>query len=402
MRGPINWPTFYVRSESERRFPSPSFCQRSPELATAALAVLKAGGAYMPLDPNSPPARVAMLLEDSAAPVVLTHSSVANKLPSGSWKIIAIDAVEREILDHAVAAPSFKTNPEDCAYIIFTSGSTGRPKGVQITHANLLNLVRWHQRAFHIAEADRATLQASPGFDASVWEMWPYFTKGASIHVVEDSIRTAPDLLRDWMVANRITISFVPTAVAEQLIAQQWPTETSLRVLLTGADSLRRYPPQGLPFSLINNYGPTECTVVATSGKIGPSDQSEDAPSIGRPVDNVEIYIVDEELKPVADGVPGELLIGGVGVGRGYLNLPELTAQKFIADPFSNAAGSRLYRSGDLARKLPDGQIAFMGRMDDQIKIRGYRVEPGEISAALDRHPAITFEFRDRLRTRFR
>ncbi|MGC2550236.1 MAG: non-ribosomal peptide synthetase [Candidatus Sulfotelmatobacter sp.] len=366
------------------------FLQRSPELATAALAVLKAGGAYVPLDPGYPPARIAMLLEDSAAPVVLTHSSVANKLPSGNWKTIVIDAHEDKILDHAVAAPSLESNPDDCAYIIFTSGSTGRPKGVQITHANLLNLVHWHQRAFNITEADRATLQASPGFDASVWEMWPYLTTGASIHVVEDSIRAAPDLLRDWMIANRITVSFVPTAVAEQLIALQWPTQTSLRVLLTGADCLRRYPPQGLPFSLINNYGPTECAVVATSGEIGPSDESDDAPSIGRAIDNAEIYILDEELKPVADGVPGELLIGGAGVGRGYLNLPELTAQKFIADPFGSAAGVRLYRSGDLARKLPDGQIAFMGRMDDQIKIRGYRIEPGEISAVLNRHPAIS------------
>ncbi len=366
------------------------FLERSPELATAALAVWKAGGAYVPLDPSYPAARIAMLLEDSAAAVVLTHSSVANKLSLGHWKIIAIDAVDRETLDHTAAAPSFKTNPEDCAYIIFTSGSTGRPKGVQITHGNLLNLVRWHMRAFNITQADRATLQASPGFDASVWEMWPYLTTGASVHIVDDSIRSAPDLLRDWMVANGITVSFVPTAVAEQLIALQWPTQTSLRVLLTGADCLRRYPPQGLPFSLINNYGPTECTVVATSGEIGPSDETEDTPSIGRPVDNAEVYIVDQELEPVADGVPGELLIGGAGVGRGYLNLPELTAQQFIADPFSSAAGAHLYRSGDLARKLPDGQIAFMGRMDDQIKIRGYRIEPGEISAALNRHPAIS------------
>ncbi len=365
------------------------FLERSPELATAALAVLKAGGAYVPLDPSYPPARIAMLLEDSAAAVVLTHSSVANKLPSGSWKIIAIDAVEREILDHTAAAPSFKTNPENCAYIIFTSGSTGRPKGVQITYANLLNLVRWHQRAFNVTAADRATLQASPGFDASVWEMWPYLTIGASIHVVDPWLRTAPDLLRDWMVANGITITFVPTAVAEQMIDIKWPTQTSLRFLLTGADCLRRYPPCGLPFALINNYGPTECTVVATSGEIRPSDKSEYAPSIGRPVDNVEIYIVDVELKRVADGLPGELLIGGAGVGRGYLNLPELTADKFIPNPFSGATGARLYRSGDLARKLPDGQIAFMGRMDEQINIRGYRIEPGEITAALNRHPAI-------------
>ncbi|MGA9508447.1 MAG: non-ribosomal peptide synthetase [Candidatus Sulfotelmatobacter sp.] len=381
----------FLRSLGVRaEVPVALFLERSSELATAALAVLKAGGAYVPLDPNYPSARIAMLLGDSAAPVVLTHSSLANKLPSGTWQRIIIDSTEGEILSHSTAPPNIKTNPEDCAYIIFTSGSTGRPKGVQITHANLLNLVRWHERAFKITATDRATLQASPGFDASVWEMWPYLTKGASIRVVDDSIRTAPDHLRDWMVANRITISFVPTVVAEQLIDLQWPTQTSLRVLLTGADCLRRYPPPGLPFALINNYGPTECTVVATSGEIRPSDETGYAPSIGRPVDNVEIHIVDEELKTVTDGVPGELLIGGAGVGRGYLNLRELTAQKFIPDPFSSAAGARLYRSGDLARNLPDGQIAFMGRMDEQIKIRGYRIEPGEITAALNRHPAIS------------
>jgi amino acid adenylation domain-containing protein len=366
------------------------FLRRSPELAMAALAVLKAGGAYVPLDPTYPPARISMLLEDSAASVVLTHSSAADTLPSGSWKTVFMDAVEGEIFDQTAAAPSPATIPEDCAYIIFTSGSSGRPKGVQITHANLLNLVRWHQRAFNITAADRSTMQASPGFDASVWEMWPYLTTGASIHVVDDTIRTAPDRLRDWIVANGITVSFVPTAVAEQMIDLQWPTQTPFRVLLTGADFLRRYPPGGLPFAFINNYGPTECTVVATSGEIRPHDKSEGAPSIGRPVDNAEIYIVDADLKRVADGVPGELLIGGAGVGRGYLNLPELTAQTFIADPFSTKAAARLYRSGDLARKLPDGRIAFMGRMDEQIKIRGYRIEPAEITAALNRHPAIS------------
>lgn len=381
----------FLRSSGVRaEVPVALFFERSPELATAALAVLKAGGVYVPLDPKYPSARLAMLLDDSAAPVVLTHSSVAHKLPSGNWKKIVIDSPEGEFLSHSTAAPNLQTNPEDCAYVIFTSGSTGRPKGVQITHGNLLNLVRWHQRSFNITAADRATLQASPGFDASVWEMWPYLTMGASVHVVDDSIRTAPDHFRDWIVANGITVSFVPTAVAEQMVDLQWPTQTSLRFLLTGADRLRRCPPRGLPFALINNYGPTECTVVATSGEITPSDQTQGTPSIGRSIDNVEIYIVDEELKLVSDGTPGELLIGGAGVGRGYLNLPELTAQNFIADPFSRRAGARLYRSGDLARRLPDGRIAFMGRMDEQIKIRGYRVEPGEISAALNRHPAIS------------
>jgi amino acid adenylation domain-containing protein len=369
------------------------FLERSPELATAALAVLKAGGAYVPLDPSYPPARIAMLLEDSAASVVLTHSSVANKLPSGTWQTIVVDAEEGELAEQPLVAPGVRSNPEDCAYVIFTSGSTGRPKGVQITHANLLNLVRWHQRAFSVTSADRAALQSSPGFDAAVWELWPYLTVGASVHVVNEAIRTAPDHLRDWIVAHGITISFVPTAVAECLVTLPWPPKTDLRYLLTGADTLRRYPAAHLPFALVNNYGPTECTVVATSGEIRPDGESKVLPSIGRAIDNVEIHIVDEHLNRVPDGAPGELLIGGAGVGRGYLNLPELTAQKFVPDHFNKTAGACLYRSGDLARILPDGQIEFMGRIDEQIKIRGYRIEPGEITAALGRHPAISSSY---------
>jgi amino acid adenylation domain-containing protein len=377
-------PSLGVKGE----IPVALFLERSPELAIAALAVLKAGAPYVPLDPSYPPSRVAMLLEDCAAPLVLTHSSVAKKLPPGIWQIV-MDAEEAEIAKHSFTAPDNKTNPGDLAYIIFTSGSTGRPKGMQITHANLLNLVRWHKRAFNITSADRATLQASPGFDAAVWELWPYLTIGARVYIVDDSIRTAPERLRDWIVANGITVSFLPTIVAESMLDLAWPTQAALRILLTGADTLRRYPPPGLPFALVNNYGPTECAVVATSGEIRPKGESEALPSIGRPVDNVEIHIVDEQLNPVPDGTPGELLIGGAGVGRGYLNLPELTAQKFVADPFSTAAGARLYRSGDLVRMLPDGEIGFMGRLDEQIKIRGYRIEPCEITAALDRHPAI-------------
>jgi len=366
------------------------FLERSPELAIAALAVLKAGGPYVPLDPGYPPNRVSMLLEDSAAPVVVTHSSVAKKLPRGIWQTIVIDAEEANHVEHSFVPPRNQIHPENLAYIIFTSGSSGRPKGVQITHANLLNLVRWHQRAFNITSADLATLQASPGFDAAVWELWPYLTIGASVYVVDDAVRTIPDRLRDWMVATGITISFLPTALAECMVNLSWPAKTGLRVLLTGADTLSRYPPPGLPFALVNNYGPTECTVVATSGEVHPHGESKDLPSIGRPVDNVEIHIVDERLNPVPDGTPGELVIGGAGVGRGYLNLPELTAQEFVADPFSRSeGGARLYHSGDLARMLPDGQIAFMGRMDRQIKIRGYRIEPREITALLDRHPAI-------------
>jgi amino acid adenylation domain-containing protein len=372
-----------------REVPVALFLERSAELVIAALAVLKAGGAYVPLDPSYPAGRVSMLLEDSAAPVVLTHSSVAKKLPAGSWKPIVVDADDAQIAEHPIVAPDSRTDPEDLAYVIFTSGSTGRPKGVQITHANLLNLVRWHRRVFKITSADRVTLQASPGFDAAVWELWPYLTAGASVHVVDDAIRTVPGRLRDWIVATGITISFLPTAMAESMVGLSWPPHTALRFLLTGADTLRRYPPAGLPFALVNNYGPTECTVVATSGTIDTHGVSDEPPSIGQAIENVEIYIVDEHLKPVPAGTPGELLIGGAGVGRGYLNLPQQTEQRFIADPFSGSPGARLYRTGDLARMLPDGQIAFMGRIDEQIKIRGYRIEPGEITSVLDRHPAV-------------
>jgi amino acid adenylation domain-containing protein len=368
------------------------FLERSTELAIAALAVLKAGGPYVPLDPSYPPARISTLLEDSAARFVLTHSSVAKRLPPGPWRTIVMDADDAEIAGASLVAPNNPTSPEDLAYIIFTSGSAGRPKGVQITHSNLLNLVHWHQRVFSITSSDRATLQASPGFDAAAWELWPYLTVGASIHVVDDFIRAVPEHLRNWIFAKSITVSFLPTAVAECMMNLSWPPQTALRFLLTGADTLRQYPPSGLPFAVVNNYGPTECTVVATSGEIvspGESPVSGVYPSIGRPIDNVEVHIVDEELNSVADGTPGELLIGGAGVGRGYLNLPELTAQKFIADPFNRTSGMRLYRSGDLARRLPDGQIEFIGRMDEQIKIRAYRIEPGEITSVLDRHPAV-------------
>lgn len=363
--------------------------RRSTDLIVGALGILRAGGAYVPLDPDYPANRLSMLLNDSGARVVVTHPGVAQQLPSGDWRTVVLDAVDTATARYSGVAPKVETKTENLAYVIFTSGSTGRPKGVQITHANLMNLVRWHQRAFSVLPSDRAVLQASPGFDAAVWEVWPYLTAGASVYVVDEKIRTAPDALRDWMVAKGITISFLPTALAQHMLELQWPQETALRVLLTGADTLHSYPRAGLPFAFINNYGPTECTVVTTSGTVFPASGSGELPTIGSPIDNVQVYVVDEHLQAVPAGTPGELLIGGAGVARGYLNLPELSAQKFIADPFSKNPEARLYRTGDLVRRLPDGEIAFMGRIDDQIKIRGYRIEPQEVMAMLDSHPDV-------------
>ena len=379
--------------------------ERSVELPIAALGIMKAGGAYMPLDPTYPSRRLAMLLEDSGTPLVVTQSCVASKLPTGKWRALVLDGDGLESdLDSSVA-PVANTKPENLAYIIFTSGSTGRPKGVQISHGSLHNLVAWHQRTFNVTPVDKATLLASPGFDAAVWELWPYLAAGASLYVVDEAVRGTPEALRDWIVRTGITISFLPTALAESVIGLQWPVESPFRVLLTGADTLHRYPPHDLPFALINNYGPTECTVVATSGRVRPqgnlekssekgSDQpSSDLPSIGRSIDNVNVYVVDEHLQRVPDGTAGELLIGGRGVGRGYLNAPELTAEKFIPDSFSGDPGARLYRTGDFGRLLPDGQIAFMGRVDDQIKVMGHRIEPNEIVTVLNRHPEIGASF---------
>jgi amino acid adenylation domain-containing protein len=355
---------------------------RSIELAVAALGILKAAGAYVPLDPTYPTHRISMLLEDSGAPLVLTERCVAGNLPGASRSVV-LDEYGLYGAHDSRVSPVIDTQSDNLAYIVFTSGSTGRPKGVQVTHANLLHLVSWHQRAFNVTAADRATLHASPGFDASVWELWPYLAAGASVHVVDETLRTAPEALRDWIVAQGITISFLPTALAERMIDLDWPRESALRVLLTGADTLRRRPNKDLPFDLVNNYGPTECTVVATSGKVQPDEEMREAPSIGRAIDSVNIYIVDERLQPVPAGTSGELLIGGAGVARGYLNAAEPTAERFLPDPFRNDPDARLYRTGDVGRYLPDGQIAFLGRMDEQIKIMGFRIEPQEIVAVL-------------------
>jgi amino acid adenylation domain-containing protein len=363
--------------------------RRSLEFVIAALGVLKAGGAYLPLDPDSPANRLHMLLSDSQTQLVITDSNSASQLPTGNWQTIVLDATSTAAARYPHSAPKVQIQAEDLAYVIYTSGSTGRPKGVEITHANLAALVRWHQQAFSISQNDHATFQASPGFDAAVWEIWPYLAAGACVHVIEDKVRTDAPALRDWIVANGITVSFLPTALAQQMLDLNWPAYAGLRLLLTGADVLRRHSRIGLPFKFVNNYGPTECTVVSTSGVVSAGAAGTELPTIGTPIDGVYAYIVDEQMQCVPDGMPGELLIGGVNVGRGYRNMPELTAQKFIANPFSETPNARVYRTGDLVRQLPNGEIAFVGRVDDQVKIRGYRIEPGEITAALNTHPDV-------------
>jgi amino acid adenylation domain-containing protein len=361
---------------------------RSAESVICSLAVLKAGGAYLPLDPAYPIERLAFMLNDALPRVLITKADLARNLSGGSWAVIDIDN-DREIERCSTDAPLVAISKEQLAYVIYTSGSTGQPKGVEVTIENLLNLISWHQREFKVSSQGRASHLASVGFDAAVWEVWPYLTAGASLHLPDEATRLSPESLSDWLVANQITISFVPTVLAEPMMQMDWPAQTALRFLLTGADTLHSYPKNGLPFEVVNNYGPTECTVVTTSGRVNRTNESNGLPTIGRPISNTKVHILDENLHEVAPGTAGELYVGGANVARGYRNRPDITKERFICDPFSTERGARLYRTGDLARYLPNGDIAYLGRADEQIKILGYRIEPSEIEAAIDQHPAI-------------
>jgi amino acid adenylation domain-containing protein len=363
--------------------------KRSIASIVGALGILKAGGGYLPLDPAYPTERLAFLLNDARVSVLVTAQSAKDQLPMGLWKVVGLDAEGRHPAAQPQEPPVLDLRPKNLAYVIYTSGSTGQPKGVEITHGGLLNLALWHQCAFAVTPADRASHLAAVGFDAAAWELWPYLTVGASVHLPDDSIRYEPEALRDWLVAQRINIAFVPTPMAERMITLEWPSQIALRVMLTGADVLHHYPSPKLPFLLVNNYGPTECTVVATSGPVLPDKRPDRLPTIGRPIANVQIYILDEKKRQVPLGTSGELYIGGAGLARGYRNRPDLTAERFLRNPFSSEPGARLYKTGDLAQYLANGQIAFLGRVDDQIKIRGYRIEPNEVVAVLDNHPAV-------------
>ncbi|MGO4884339.1 MAG: non-ribosomal peptide synthetase [Bryobacteraceae bacterium] len=362
------------------------FANRTPAGVLAALSILKAGAGYVPLDPADPEERLEFMLRDVETPFVLAERGLAGRLPRGRWKVIPLD--EAPLVFSKPMEPLADPEPHHLAYIAYTSGSTGRPVGVEVTHGNLLNLIQWHQRAFQVTAADNAGQIAAPSFDAAVWEIWPYLTAGASLHFADRHIVRSAKPLRDWLHDEYITMAFAPTALAEQLMALEWPHTTALRNLLTGGDVLRRYPRTGLPFAVVNNYGPTEAAVVTTSGAVPPSSWMK-FPAIGQPIDNVRIAVLNESMQPVPNGSAGELYIAGAGVARGYVNQPELTAAKFLRDPHSQDPRARMYRTGDLVRRYSDGQIEFVGRVDDQIAIGGFRVEPSEVERSLNGHPMV-------------
>jgi amino acid adenylation domain-containing protein len=362
---------------------------RSFDFIVSALAVLLSGAAYLPLDPTWPAARLRTILDDAQAPLVISRGSVSRLEVGNGTHIIDLDAAAGAIERGNCLAEPVAVTREKLAYIIYTSGSTGQPKGVEVTHGNLLNLIFWHRNTFGITAEDRASHVAGVGFDASAWEIWPHLTARATVVLVDEQTRTSADLLREWLVKERITVAFVPTIFAEPMLDHDWPAGTALRYFLTGGEALHRHPSAGLPFSVVNNYGPTECTVVATSGVIPAAGPADLPPSIGKPIAHMQIRILDGDAHPVAPGQVGEIYIAGTGVARGYRNRPEITAERFLPDSSNPNPNSRMYRTGDLGCFLADGQISFRGRVDSQEQIHGYRVEPEEIVGALNRHPGV-------------
>lgn len=361
--------------------------ERSILWVAAALAVMRCGAAYLPLDLEWPDARLQSTLEDSGATLLVARRerSVSLQTP--------IAVVDPALVPAGTNGSSSFRRVEismgDLAYVIYTSGSSGSPKGVEVTHANLAHLLQWHRDAFKITSRDRAGSLAGLGFDASVWEIWPNLCAGATLCLASEEVRSSPHKIYDWILRERITIAFIPTVHVESLTSMFWPRTTTLRLMLTGGDTLHHAPSSALPFDLVNNYGPAECTVVTTSGVVEPGTSAK--PSIGRPIDGAEVYLLDEFMQCVPVGAVGEIYIGGAGVASGYRNLPQLTAQRFFLNPFTDSTHARMYRTGDFAVRRTTGELEFRGRRDRQVKLRGQRIELDEIDAVLNRHPAVRF-----------
>ncbi|MEJ3742729.1 amino acid adenylation domain-containing protein [Actinomycetes bacterium KLBMP 9797] len=360
---------------------------RGVDMVVGVLGILAAGGAYLPLHPDDPVDRLVFMVDDGGAGVVVTHSAVPEEVVGKLGRdIVRIDSAD--VTGQPGDTPVVAVGPEHAAYVIYTSGSTGRPKGVCVPHGGYANLVAWHLDQYRLGDGDRCGQFSRITFDASAWEIGPALAAGATLVVAPDEARATSDTVVEWLAAERITVTFLPVQLAERLFRDPRAADMSLRLLLTGSDRLMQYPPASLPFEVVNHYGPTECSVISTAGRV-PGAGGDRPPSIGTPVANTEIHVLDPYLKPVPVGAPGEIYVGGRSIGRGYLNRPGLTAEQFPPDPFSGRPGGRLYRTGDLGRWTPDGVLEFLGRRDNQVKIRGYRIECGEIESCLLAHPQV-------------
>ncbi len=369
--------------------------ERSIEAVVAFLGVLKAGAAYVPLDPEFPTDRVRFMLEDTAARAVLAPSRLASRsVESATVPILTLDEAVGSgapVADGAGWGDTRRCGPRSLAYVMYTSGSSGRPKGVAIEHRGVLRYVRGAHGT--IPELTDAVLHTSQlGFDASTYEIWGALCNGARL-VVHPHGRFDPVAAGRTIERHRVTVGFFATGSLHQMIDAALPSLGGLRLVLAGGDVLspghsRRLREAHPGTRLVNTYGPTETTVTASVHEVVEVSRGRSIP-IGHPLANTQLHVLDPDLRPVAAGETGQLCVGGDGVARGYLGLPEQTAERFIPDPFSSDPDGRLYLTGDLVRMFPDGVLEFLGRLDDQVKIRGYRVEPAEVAAALSGHPAV-------------
>ena len=355
---------------------------RSARAIVAMMGILRAGGAYVHLDPTLPAERLAFIVEDAGLRAIVAD-------------LISADLVSYPIIDIVEATDGDEIGWEDSGldseglmYVMYTSGSTGEPKGVAVQHTAVANLVQWELQDFAIIADDRASEVSNFTFDASILEIWPYLCAGASVHIAPEAVRMFPHALRRWFTENRITTAWLTSPLAEGLMELGLPSDTALRLLVTGGDRLHTRPTSDFPARVVNVYGPTEATVITTAGDVEGRNVSDTLPTIGAPIANVRLYVVDEHGCRVPDGEPGELWIAGPGVSRGYLNRPGLTAERFPTDPFAPRSG-RIYRSGDIVSKRADGRYEFIGRADGQVKLRGLRIEIGEIEARLLEHPGV-------------
>jgi amino acid adenylation domain-containing protein len=375
---------------------------RTLVLPWALLGILKAGGAYVPLDPSYPAARRRMVIEDAQLALVLCEPGLEGLLSGAPVRVLSLDqGVDEQAgqweQDDPVAAVSNLVSGEDVAYVIFTSGSTGRPKGVQIRHRSVLRLFENTRGALGYGEDDTWTVFHSFAFDLSVWEIWGPLLQGGRLVVVPHSVAASPEAFCELLCREQVTVLNQTPAALTQLAQylQSAPDafrKLALRRIICGGEALprdlaARVCGWGVP--LWNLYGPTECTVWATMQRVRASLLDQSVVAIGRPIPGTEVYLLDAQGLPVPVGLPGELHIGGTGLALGYLHQDELTAERFIPHPFRLGTGARLYRTGDLARFLPDGVLEFLGRLDHQVKVRGFRIECGDIEAALRTHPQV-------------
>ena len=368
--------------------------ERGVEMLIALLGTLKAGSAYVPLDPSYPHDRQSFVLEDTEARVLLIQKDLEPKLPAHDASVIYLDGVADQQIADAYPRTVSGVLPDDLAYVIYTSGSTGNPKGVLISHRAINNRLLWTNHTYPLAVSDRVLHKTPYIFDASIWELFAPLLAGAAVVMARPGGHQDPAYMAQTIAAHRITVLQLVPSMLRVFLDQEVVAKScrSLRLMFCGGEvlsvDLRDRFYSLFSADLINLYGPTEAAIDAASNRCAREDHDPVVP-LGQPLTNVQIYILDSRLQPMPIGVGGELYIGGIGLARGYLNRPDLTAAGFIPNPFSTMQGARLYRTGDLACYLPDGRVEFLGRIDQQVKLRGFRIEPGEIEAVLREHQSV-------------